>query len=221
MASDARRCCSCCAFRNSERRPIVLELLERGSSEHNTKEEVVANGTFEASIQGIKSAWGPLGDKVVGACKRHLADLLKAPATEDWLAALHEEAPANKELYRDPTHGFVLLAHSEYAGLHRPPHDHGRGWVIYAIQQGEIEMRTYARVLSSDGSVGLVKRDSTLMRPGQVQVYLPGDIHDTRCVKGPALLFRFTERDLKKEDKEEHRVTRYVERNGVWTVGTS
>ena len=38
-------------------------------------------------------------------------------------------------------------------------------------------------------------------------VYLPGDIHDTRCVTGPALLFRFTERDLKREDKEERRVT--------------
>jgi hypothetical protein len=67
--------------------------------------------------------------------------------------------------------------------------------------------------------VKLVKRDSTLVRPGQVQVYLPSrDIHDTRCITGPTLLFRFTERDLKKEDKEEHQVTRYVERNGVWTV---
>jgi len=36
---------------------------------------------------------------------------------------------------------------------------------------------------------------------------------------GPALLFRFTEHDLKKEDKEEHRVTRFVERDGAWTVG--
>jgi hypothetical protein len=33
------------------------------------------------------------------------------------------------------------------------------------------------------------------------------------------LLFRFTERDLKREDKEEQRVTRYVERDGAWTVG--
>jgi len=64
-----------------------------------------------------------------------------------------------------------------------------------------------------------VKRGSTRVRPGQVQVYLPGDIHDTRCMAGPALLFRLTERDLKKEDREEHRVTRYVEQGGAWTVG--
>jgi hypothetical protein len=71
-----------------------------------------------------------------------------------------------------------------------------------------------------DGKVQLVKRDSTLVRPGQAKVFLPGDIHDTRCMAGPALLLRFSERDLKKEDKEEHRVTRYVEQHGVWTVGT-
>ncbi len=175
--------------------------------------------SFDRSIEGIKSAWGPLSTEVVAACRGHLEDLLKAPATEDWLAALHREAPASKALYRDPTQGFVLLAHTEPEGLYRPPHDHGRAWVIYALQHGEIEMGTYARLQDPDGTVRLVKRGSTRVRPGQVQVYLPGDIHDTRCVSGPALLFRFTERDLKQEDQEEHRVTRYVERDGVWTVG--
>jgi len=179
----------------------------------------VTRNAFDTSIEGIKSVWGPLSTEVVAACRGHLEALLKAPATEEWLAALHEEAPANKELYRDPKDGFVLLAHTEPAGLYRPPHDHGRGWVIYAMQQGEIEMGTYARLEKPDGSVRLVKRGSSRIRPGQVQVYLPGDIHDTLCMAGPALLFRFTERDLKKEDKEEHRVTRYVERDGVWTVG--
>ncbi len=52
-------------------------------------------------------------------------------------------------------------------------------------------------------------------------MYLPGDIHDTLCITGPNLLFRFTERDLKRENKEEHRVTSYVERNGIWTVGVA
>lgn len=179
----------------------------------------MARDTFETSIEGIQSVWGPLSTEVVAGCRRHLTELLKSPATEEWLAALHQEAPANQELYRDPARGFVLLAHTEPAGLYRPPHDHGRGWVIYALQQGEIEMGTWARVENPDGSVKLVKRNSTLVRPGDVQVYLPGDIHDTRCITGPALLFRFTERDLKKEDKEEHRVTRYMEDNGVWTVG--
>lgn len=179
----------------------------------------MANNSLETFIEGVRQIWGPLTSEVVAGCRQHLEELVKASSTEEWLAALHRDAPAYHELYREPTHEFVLLAHTEQAGLYRPPHDHGRGWVTYAIQQGEIEMGTYARIEAPDGSVKLVKRDSTLVRPGQVQVYLPGDIHDTRCIFGPALLFRFTERDLKKEDKEEHRVTRYVERDGVWTLG--
>ncbi len=179
----------------------------------------MAKNSLEKAVEGISSIWGPLSSELVAGCRQHLEQLLATPPTEPWLAALHTEAPANQEMYRNPAHGFVLLAHTEPAGLYRPPHDHGRGWVIYAMQQGESEMGTYARVENPDGSVKLVKRGSTLVRPGQVQVYLPGDIHDTRCVSGPALLFRFTERDLKKEDREEHRVTRYVERDGVWTPG--
>jgi hypothetical protein len=179
----------------------------------------MARNTLDAAMEGIRTAWGPLDTELIATCRQHLENLLEAPLTEEWLSKLHREAPANQELHRDPTHGFVLLAHSEYAGLYRPPHDHGRGWVIYAMQQGEIEMGTYARIEREDGSVQLVKRNSTVVRPGQVQVYLPGDIHDTRCVKGSALLFRFTERDLKREDKEEHRVTRYAERNGAWIPG--
>lgn len=167
-------------------------------------------------MEAITKEWGPLSTAVVAACRGHLEHLLKAPATEGWLEELHRDAPANKELHRDALNGFVLLAHTEPMGLYRPPHDHGRGWVIYALQQGEIEMGTYARLVSADGSVQLVQRGSTTVRPGEVQVYLPGDIHDTRCMNGPALLFRFTERDLKKEDKEEHRVTRYVDRDGAW-----
>ncbi len=178
----------------------------------------MARNALETAIEGIRSVWGPLSTEVVARSRGYLEDLLEAPATEEWLAALHREAPANKELARDPVHGFVLLAHTEPSGLYRPPHDHGRGWVIYAIQQGEIEMGTYARLEQPDGTVRLVKRGSTLVRPGQVQVYLPGDIHDTRCMTGPALLFRFTERDLKMEDRQAHRVTRYVERDGAWTV---
>jgi predicted metal-dependent enzyme (double-stranded beta helix superfamily) len=181
----------------------------------------MARNALDTSIARIQSAWGPLSTEVVAACRGHLADLLQAPATEDWLAALHRAAPANQTLHRDPTHGFVLLAHTEPAGLYRPPHDHGRGWVIYAIQQGVIEMGTYGQLEAPDGRVRLVKRGSTRVRPGQVQVYLPGDIHDTLCLSGPALLFRFTERDLKQEDQAAHRVTRYVERDGAWTVGSS
>jgi hypothetical protein len=176
------------------------------------------NNALELFAERMKAAWGPLSTELVSIARRNLEQLLYASASEAWLAELHRERPASQELLRDQDHGFVLLGHTEPEGLYRPPHDHGRGWVIYAVQRGEMEMGTYARVEDEEGKVRLVKRGATLVRPGQVQVYLPGDIHDTRCVKGPALQFRFTERDLKKEDREARRVTRYVERDGVWTV---
>lgn len=176
----------------------------------------MAKNSLETFIERVRSSWGPLTSEVVASCRDHLEKLLKAPATEKWLAALHRDAPENKELYRDPEHGFLLLAHTESTGLYRPPHDHGKGWVVYAVQQGETEMGTYVRVQDAHGKIQLVKRDSSLIRPGQVQVYLPGDIHDTRCTAGPLLLYRFTSCDLKKEN-----VTRYAQRDDVWTDGTS
>ncbi|MDB4971684.1 MAG: hypothetical protein JWN48_25 [Myxococcaceae bacterium] len=185
---------------------------------------------LERFIERIRSAWGPLSSPLVRAVRTELSELSCASPTEPWLAALLEEAPASKELYRDPTHGFMLLAHSEPAGLYRPPHDHGRSWVVYALQQGELEIGTYGRIEACAPSRGrreengadrvrLVQRDVSPMRVGDARVYLPSDIHDTRCVRGPSLLFRFTERDLKREDQEARMVTRYVDRQGVWTVG--
>lgn len=170
-------------------------------------------------IEGVRSAWGPLTSELVAASRGQAERLLRASPNEPWLAELVRDRPASVELYRDPEHGFILLNHTESAGLYRPPHDHGRSWVIYAVQSGEMEMRTYARVDDPATGVRLVQRDSTTVRAGEVQVYLPGDIHDTRCLTERAMLYRFTERDLRVEDRQEHRLTRYQQRNGVWAVG--
>jgi hypothetical protein len=176
--------------------------------------------SLEAFIAAVRPAWRPLTSELVANCRAFIEEFLKAPATEAWLATLQRDLPENTELYRDPTHGFVLLAHAESAGRYRPPHDHGRGWVIYGVQQGEMEIRTYARLQAPEGRVSLVQREAYRLRPGETRVYLPGDIHDTRCTVGPVLYYRFTDRDLKKEENEGHRITRYIEQGGVWTVGT-
>lgn len=174
---------------------------------------------LQSFTEGVRSEWGPLTSELAEACQKRMETLLRAPAGETWLDALLRDEPASEELYRDPDHGFVLLAHTEQAGLYRPPHDHGRSWVLYGIQHGEIEMGTYARIEDEGGASRLVKRNTTLVRAGEAQLYLPGDVHDTRCVSDTALLFRFTERDLRVEDRQHHRLTRYVERNGIWIPG--
>jgi hypothetical protein len=178
----------------------------------------MAQNTLDSTMAAISALWGPLTTELVEATRSRIEGLATASPDEPWLVELHRERPMSRELYRDPRHGFVLMAHFEQAALYRPPHDHGRSWVIYAVHQGESEMGTYARTETPGGEVRLVKRNATLVKPGQAQVYLPGDIHDTLCVSGPALLFRFTERDLRSEDLVEKRVTRYVQRDGYWSA---
>ena len=165
----------------------------------------------------ISAVWGPLSSDLVASCRGALSELMRASPDEPWLADLLERRPPNQELHRDPEAGFVLLAHAEQACLYRPPHDHGRAWVIYAVQHGEIEMRTFGRPPRGEAAE-LVQRDSAVLRAGDVQAYLPGDIHDTRCLSETALLYRFTERDLKVEDQVERRVTRYAAPLGGWTA---
>ena len=177
----------------------------------------MVKNTLEETMAAVSAIWGPLTTELVEASRLQIGSLAKASPDEAWLAELLHDQPASRELYRDPVHGFVLQAHVERAGLYRPPHDHGRSWVIYAVQQGESEMGTYGRIDHGDGRARLVKRNATLVKPGMAQVYLPGDIHDTLCVAGPALLFRFTERDLKAEDLIEHKVVRYVQQDSFWT----
>lgn len=174
------------------------------------------DSALDAFTEGTRSAWGPLSSELIDAVRDQLRRLLETSPSEKWLVALHEERPANRELYCDPDHGFVLLAHTEPEGLYRPPHDHGRSWVMYAVLEGAIEMGTYGLVDDAETGPRLVKRGSTLLRAGEVQAYLPGDIHDTRCVSRAALLLRFTERDLKQDVS--HPVTRYGFRDGLWTT---
>lgn len=160
----------------------------------------------------VRDNWGALTSDLIADCSARLGELLLAPQTEAWLADLCCERPESRELYRDPVHGFVLLAHTEAEGRYRVPHDHGQSWVIYGVLQGEMEMSTYARIEEPGMGPHLVKRGSTLVRPGDVQVYLPGDIHDTLCVRGPAIQFRFTARDLRLETA----MVRYADAGGVW-----
>jgi hypothetical protein len=167
------------------------------------------NNSLHTFIDGVRSAWGPLTTEAVARSRQLLEGLARAPETEPWLAALLRDPPEDRELYRDSEHGFLLLTHAEREGRYRVPHDHGNGWVIYAVQHGEMEMGSYARVLDAKRSASLVQRDVSRVRAGECRVYLPGDIHDTRCVSSDVLMLRFTSCDLKVEDRE-GRMTRYA-----------
>lgn len=170
---------------------------------------------LEAFVVAIRGEWGPISTELVASCRSRLDTLTFADESEDWLAGLLAERPATRELHREPSDGFMLLAHAERRDLYRAPHDHGRAWVVYAVQSGELEIGSYARVPDPKGQ-RLVRRDTIVLRRGEARAYLPGDIHDTRCLTESAIVFRFTERDLRREDQVERRVTRFVQCDGEW-----
>jgi len=173
----------------------------------------MADDALTTFTEAMRSDWAP-GIAPVAACREQLERLLRSEPLEGWLASLLAERPASRELYRDPEHGFMLLAHSENQGLYRPPHDHGRAWVVYGVQSGALEVRTWEKVPGPR----LALRDTHVLAAGEARAYLPGEIHDTRCLTETALLFRFTERDLRREDQVERKLTRFVEQDGHWTV---
>jgi hypothetical protein len=177
----------------------------------------MADDALTTFTGAMRSDWAP-GTAPAAACKKRLERLLRAEPSEDWLASVLAERPASRELYRDAEHGFMLLAHSEPGGLYRPPHDHGRAWVVYGVQSGALEVRTWEKVPGPGGAARLALRDTHVLSAGKARAYLPGEIHDTRCLSETALLFRFTERDLRHEDQVERNVTRFVERDGHWTA---
>lgn len=173
--------------------------------------------TFTARLH---KAWGPLTSELILECRDALGGLLRAYPGEPWLADIRRDRPAGREICRDARHGYVLLAHAEQQGFYRPPHDHGRSWVIYAVLEGEIEMGGYGRVPEPDGRDRLVRRDLTPLCAGEVRAYLPGDVHDTRCI-APALLLRLTERDLRADSEAGHGITRFIDGGGFWTEGSA
>ncbi len=179
----------------------------------------MAPTSLDSFIAAARSAWVG-GPDIVEVCRTALSRLSSADVSEKWLAALHSEKPATRELHRD-SHGFVLLAHTENQGLYRPPHDHGRAWVVYAVQSGELEVGTYEKILGTNGDGKLAERERSVLSPGEARAYLPGEIHDTRCISETALLFRFTERDLRHEDQVEGKVTRFVMQSGNWKAPKS
>lgn len=168
----------------------------------------MTNPSLDRFTAEARAAWGPLSTGLAARIRQSLATLSQAPEAEPWLAALIQDRPETRELHRDPDHGFLLLAHAERGGLHRPPHDHGRGWVAYAVLRGEMEMTTYARIEDTGGPARLVARESYTLRPGEARIYLPGDLHSTRYLSGEVLVLRFTSCDLAVEERE-GRLTRY------------
>ena len=161
-----------------------------------------AESSFDRYIAEIRSVWCDGKDpqlpfKVRASMEKMLAS---TSPDEPWMAELLREAKPSRELYRDPDHGFIQMGHVHQQGHGNTPHDHGPCWVVYGSYSGMTEIALYRRTDdgTEPGRATLEKKDLNRLSPGVAYPYLPGDIHATRAVQGPALVFRFLSYDLEK-----------------------
>jgi predicted metal-dependent enzyme (double-stranded beta helix superfamily) len=170
---------------------------------------------LDAIVREIKACWKGLDSDTTTEVRRLLTELAKTSTGEEWVQSIMLEKPSSKELYRDPEHGFILLAHTEKNGTYRPPHNHGAGWVFYAVQSGEMEMTTYRNVTTAEGITHLVSRGTDRLQVGDCRVFLPGDIHDTLCKSENFVQYRLTSSDFSDEIKSKRMVRFLNERSAA------
>ena len=165
--------------------------------------------SLDKFIKNVRNSWGPFNAEMVMKFQNYLNEFVSEVDTKLLLKDLEETPQKSAELYRDPDYGFLLLAHVETEGLYRIPHDHGNCWVLYAVQSGEMEMRTYEKKIDEKGNTQITIRETYPVTKGKTRAYLPGDIHDTKCISPRVLMFRFTSCDLKNETLA-GKINRYV-----------
>lgn len=166
-------------------------------------------------IKELSKIWGPLNSDLTKKSKELLQELTINSTGENWVDNLIKEQLPFKEIYRSEEHGFILMGHIENKGDISPPHDHGSGWVIYSVVQGQSKMGLFNHLLHPNGSTKLVQKDSFVQKAGQCSVYLPGDIHDTHTLEDNTLMFRLTSCDFFQEI-EEGRLVRYTNEIDKW-----
>ncbi len=167
-----------------------------------------AENSFERYIAEVRAVWGDGKDPDLPFKVKALMEKMLASTTrgDPWMAELLREAKPSKELYRDPDYGFIQMGHVHQQAHGNTPHDHGPCWVVYGSYSGVTEITLYRRTddCKEPGRAALEKKDLHRLSPGVAYAYLPGDIHATRAVEGPATVFRFLSYDLEKIQRQRY-----------------
>ena len=166
-------------------------------------------------IEELSKIWGPVNSDLTKKSNQLMLELTQNCIGESWVDDLLKEQLPFKEIYRSEEHGFILMGHIENKGDISPPHDHGSGWVIYSVVQGQSKMGLFNRLFNPDGTINLVQKDSFIQETGQSSVYLPEDIHDTHTLEDNTLMLRLTSCDFFQEIKE-GRLVRYSNDYKKW-----
>jgi hypothetical protein len=167
----------------------------------STESATQAN-SFQRYISAVRAVWTDVQDPELPMKVKGLMEELLTTTERDepWMAQLISEAKFAKELYRDPDHGFIQMAHVQPQGHSNPPHDHGPCWVVYGAYTGLTEIVLYGRAgeEAQTGRTLLEQKAVHELIQGVVHPYFPGDVHSVVALSGPAVVFRFLSYDLNK-----------------------
>ena len=166
--------------------------------------------SLERYIAEVRAVWGDGKDPHLPFKVKSLMEQMLVSTSPDdpWMAQLLSEAKPSRELYRDSDHGFIQMGHVHQQAHGNAPHDHGPCWVVYGSYSGVTEITLYER--TDDGKVpgkaALEKKALHRLTPGVANPYLPGDVHSTHAVQGPAVVFRFLSYDLEKIKRNRYNI---------------
>jgi len=148
--------------------------------------------TLEAFIEDARQVFASTKDPRTQAQEiaRHMKNLLAVP---DWLEEklnLPAEGGFGRvdfhhdQEYGHPDGGFLLMCSVQRPGQDNLPHDHGTTWVVYGVYEGAIEQTKWRwSYPESDRTSPEIKPlESWVQQPGGVAFFLPGEIHNTRCI---------------------------------------
>jgi len=171
-------------------------------------QERMAETTLDRYIAEVRAVWGDGKDPQLPFRVQALMEKLFASTSPDdpWMAELIREGKPSRELYRDADFGFIQMGHIHRQGHGNTPHDHGPCWVVYGSYRGVTEITKYRRIddRSQEGVAKLEPERVDRLTPGVCVPYLPGDIHATRTVEGPGVVFRFLSYDLEKIERHRY-----------------
>jgi hypothetical protein len=187
---------------------MIKRVLAKEGRRTMAVQEQRANDSLEKYIAEVRVVWGDGNDPQLPFKVQSLMERLFASTSPDdpWMAELIRDGKPSRELYRDPDHGFIQMGHIHKQGHGNQPHDHGPCWVVYGSYKGVTEITKYKRTDdgSQPGVAALEKERLDRLSPGVVQPYLRGDIHSTKAVEGPAVVFRFLSYDLDKIERNRY-----------------
>ncbi len=152
----------------------------------------LATYTMQAFVEDVRNMFAATTDPRAQAqfVARHLKELLDVPGwLEEQIDLPAEGGFGRYDLHQDeeyghPGAGFLLMCGIQRPGQDNLPHDHGTTWVVYGVYQGAIEQTKWRwSYPETDRTSPEIKPlESWVQGAGDIAFFLPGEIHNTRCV---------------------------------------